>query len=53
VAAQRKIVGFDVVELAPLEDFNAPTFAAADLTYKIMGIIARSRLASKTQADKT
>ncbi|KGE71436.1 agmatinase [Spirochaeta lutea] len=52
VAAQRKVVGFDVVELAPMDNFVAPSFAAADLTYKIMGIIARSRLATGPQEHK-
>jgi agmatinase len=43
-AAQREIIGFDVVELAPLplQGFQASDFAAARLVYNIMGITARS-----------
>ena len=43
-ATQRKIIGFDVVELAPLplQGFQASDFAAARLVYNIMGITARS-----------
>lgn len=43
VAAQRRIVAFDVVELAPVAGRHADDFAAARLVYQIMGIIARSR----------
>ncbi|MCL2792065.1 MAG: agmatinase [Spirochaetaceae bacterium] len=41
VAAQRKIIGFDVVELAPQEALHASEFAAARLVYNLMGIIER------------
>ena len=41
VAAQRKIIGFDVVELAPIEALHASDFAAARLVYNVMGIIER------------
>ena len=42
LAKQKKIVGFDVVELAPLPGMAAPDFLAAKLIYKLMGyIIAR------------
>ncbi len=43
-AQQRKIIGFDVVELAPFTHpgFHASDFAAARLTYNVMGIIERS-----------
>jgi len=40
VAAQRRIIGFDVVELAPCS-IHASEFAAARLVYNIMGIIER------------
>lgn len=43
VAAQRRIVAFDVVELAPVAGRHADDFAAARLVYQMMGIIARSR----------
>jgi len=42
VARQRRIIGFDVMEFAPIEGFHAFDFAAALLTYKLMGIVARS-----------
>ena len=44
VAAQRKVIGFDVVELAPAENLHASEFAAARLVYNIMGIISRRNL---------
>jgi len=37
VAERRRIIGFDVMELAPLEGLNAPDFLAARLTYKLIG----------------
>jgi agmatinase len=40
-ASGRKIIGFDVVELAPDAASRASEFAAARLVYNIMGIIAR------------
>jgi agmatinase len=42
VAKQRKIIGFDVMEFAPIEGFHAFDFAAAMLTYKMMGIVQRT-----------
>jgi agmatinase len=41
VARQRRIIGFDVMEFAPIEGFHAFDFAAAMLTYKLMGIVQR------------
>lgn len=41
VARQRKIVGFDIMEFAPIQGFHAYDFAAALLTYKLMGIVQR------------
>ncbi|MPV85806.1 agmatinase [Ostreibacterium oceani] len=43
IAAQRRIIGFDVVELAPIENLHAYDFIGAQLVYKIMGIIQRQR----------
>lgn len=37
VAQARRIVGFDVVELAPLPGLVAPDFLAAKLVYKLLG----------------
>jgi agmatinase len=42
VAKQRRIIGFDVMEFAPIKDFHAYDFAAAVLTYKLMGIVQRT-----------
>ena len=44
VAKQRDIIGFDIMEFAPIEGFHAYDFAASLLCYKFMGIIQRSRL---------
>ena len=37
VAAERSIVGFDVVELAPDEGPEACSYTAAKLVYKLIG----------------
>ena len=42
VAKQRQIIGFDIMEFAPIEGFHAYDFAASLLTYKLMCITARS-----------
>jgi agmatinase len=42
VARQRRIIGFDVMEFAPIPRFHAFDFTAALLTYKMMGIVQRS-----------
>ena len=39
VAEKREIIGFDVVELCPLESNKAPDFLAAKLIYKILSYI--------------
>lgn len=41
IAKQRSIIGFDIMEFAPIEGFHAYDFAASLLTYKLMGIIQR------------
>lgn len=41
VARQRRIIGFDVMEFAPIPGFHAFDFTAALLTYKMMGIVQR------------
>ncbi|WP_396587946.1 agmatinase [Bermanella sp. R86510] len=43
VAKQRNIIGFDVMEFAPIEGFHAYDFSAALLTYKLMGIVQRAK----------
>jgi len=39
VAREKNIVGFDVVELAPIKGLNAPDYTVAKLIYKLMGYI--------------
>ncbi|MDO8340286.1 MAG: agmatinase [Candidatus Burarchaeum sp.] len=41
VARKKKVVGFDVMELAPLAGNVAPDFLAAKLTYKMIGYSLR------------
>ena len=41
VARQRRIIGFDIMEFAPITGFHAYQFSAALLTYKMMGIVER------------
>jgi agmatinase len=43
VAKQRNIIGFDIMEYAPIEGFHAYDFSAALLTYKLMGIVERNK----------
>ena len=38
----RICIGFDVVELAPISSLHGPSFAAAQLTYAMMGYLTRS-----------
>jgi agmatinase len=41
VAKQRRIIGFDLQEFAPIKGFHAYDFAAATLVYQMMGIVQR------------
>jgi agmatinase len=43
VAKQRQIIGFDLMEHAPIPGFHAYDFAAAMLVHKLMGIVQRTR----------
>jgi len=43
VASQRSVVGFDLMEFAPIKGFHAYEFSAALLVYKMMGIIERTQ----------
>ncbi len=43
VAKQRNIIGFDLMEHAPIPGFHAYDFAASMLVYKLMGIVERHR----------
>ena len=40
--AGRRVLGFDLVELAPRDGDHASDFAAAQLVYSVMGIISRN-----------
>jgi agmatinase len=42
VVKQREIIGFDIMEFAPIKGFHAYDFSASLLTYKMMGIIQRN-----------
>jgi agmatinase len=42
IISKKKIVGFDIVELSPVEGNVAPDFMAARLAYRIMGYINKS-----------
>ncbi len=44
VAARKKVVGFDVVELTPIPGFIAPDFLAAKLIYRFLGYLFSSAL---------
>jgi agmatinase len=44
VVRGRRVVGFDVVELAPIAGANVSEFVAAKLVYTIMGLINRTAL---------
>ena len=54
VTRNRKVVGFDVVELAPIPGWVAPDFLAAKLIYRFLGEIFRDflRRKRKTQQSK-
>lgn len=43
VAKQCEVIGFDVMEFAPIKGFHAYEFSAALLCYKMMGIIQRAQ----------
>lgn len=42
VCRQRRVIGFDVMEFAPIPGFHAYDFAASLLIYKMMGIVQRN-----------
>ncbi|NQT23314.1 MAG: agmatinase [Candidatus Omnitrophica bacterium] len=42
VSERKKIIGFDVVELAPISGFIAPDYLAAKLIYRLLGYISDS-----------
>lgn len=42
IGRQRRIIGCDFVELTPLAEMVAPTYLAAELVYRMMGVAMRS-----------
>jgi agmatinase len=42
VCRKRNVVGFDIVELAPIPGMVAPDFLAARLTYRMMGYVSKN-----------
>lgn len=42
VVKQRKIIGFDLTEFAPIDGFHTYEFSASLLLYKMMGIVERN-----------
>ncbi|PID54992.1 MAG: agmatinase [Gammaproteobacteria bacterium] len=50
VAKQREIIGFDMMEFAPIPGFHAYEFAASQLLYKMMGIVQRENLLNERSA---
>jgi agmatinase len=51
VVRQRRVVGFDVVELAPKEGLHASDYGAAEIVYRTMGIITRAGAAGRKDSD--
>lgn len=49
VAAQREVVGVDVVEFAPIDGFHVYDYTSAEVTYKMMGSVARNRKVQETK----
>jgi agmatinase len=47
IAQRKNIVGFDVVELAPIPGLVAPDFLAAKLIYRFLGAIFARSLGSE------
>lgn len=43
ICAKKRVIGFDVVELAPIKGMHAPDFTIARLIYNFMGMIARKQ----------
>ncbi|MGB2706086.1 MAG: agmatinase [Candidatus Omnitrophota bacterium] len=39
IAKEKKVIGFDVVELSPKDGFVAPDFLAAKLVYRLLGYV--------------
>jgi len=52
VAERRRVIGFDVVELCPIEGLIAPNFLAAKLVYKVIGYISHFGEKASTFREK-
>jgi len=52
VVSGRNLVGFDIVELAPIPGFHTADFTVAKLTYMLMGIAWRNRNGGNRQPDQ-
>lgn len=48
VCRTRTVVAYDVVELAPVSGLHSAEYAAAELTYRIMGMISRHQSQNST-----
>ncbi len=46
VTIRRRVVGFDVNELAPIPGFSAPNFTAAKIVYKLLGYVFAERISA-------
>ena len=42
IVAEKTVIGFDVVELAPMKGLHAPDYLCARLIYNLMGLISRA-----------
>lgn len=43
VCSKKNVIGFDIVELAPIQGFHAPDFLVAKLIYKMIGYIGKAK----------
>ena len=41
IVVNKTVIGFDVVELAPIENFHAPDYLVARMIYNLMGLMTR------------
>lgn len=52
IMESRVCVGFDVVELAPVETLHGSSFLAAQLTYNIMGYLCKSEINQRFRQER-
>lgn len=53
ISSRHQIIGFDLVELAPLAGLVAPDFTAAQLVYNLMGMIQRRNESLQPQPESS